>query len=316
MERFKRILLVLNPESEEFTALGRAVALARQNQAGLDVVVVPEHLPLDDLPWGTRTLIGRLERDQLQDMITHRQWKLVEKGLTALSAGDLQVGISVEWTHTPFLTIVRKVLREGYDLLIKRAEHLYGPAAALFHPTDRHLMRKCPCPVWMIRLEKHAAYRRILAAVDSFRRDEINADLNRHILDLACSQATRDNAEIHVVHAYHVPSQVSLPTGIDREEYRDAVARLHRERLEELLEGFSIPKQHVHLEDGLPGEVIPAIARREGADMIVMGTLARVGISGLFIGNTAERALDQVDCDILAIKPKGFITPVLLSDED
>jgi nucleotide-binding universal stress UspA family protein len=49
--------------------------------------------------------------------------------------------------------------------------------------------------------------------------------------------------------------------------------------------------------------------------MIVMGTLARVGIPGLFIGNTAERALDHVDCDILAIKPKGFVTPVRLSDE-
>jgi nucleotide-binding universal stress UspA family protein len=315
MERFKKILLALNPESEELTALGRAVALARQNQAGLDVIVVPEHLPLDDLPWGTRTLIGRLDGDELQDMITHRQWTLVQKGLTALSAGDLRVGISVEWSHTPFLTIIRKVLREGYDLLIKTAEHVFSPTAALFHPTDRHLIRKCPCPVWMIRPEKHAGYKRILAAVDSFRRDEINADLNRHILDLACSQATRDSAEIHVVHAYHVRSQVLLPTGINVEEYRKTVARLHRERLEELLEGFSIPKQHVHLEEGWPGEVITAVARRERADMIVMGTLARVGIPGLFIGNTAERALDHVDCDILAIKPRGFVTPVSLSDE-
>ena len=264
MERFKKILLVLNPESEEFTALARGVTLARQNQASLDVVVAPEHLPLDDLPLGTRTVIGLLDRDELRDMVARRQWKLVQKGLTALSADDLEVSISVEWSHTPFLTIVRKVLRDGHDLLIKTAEHVFGPAAGLFHPTDRHLMRKCPCPVWMIRPEKHAAYKRILAAVDSFRRDEINADLNRHILDLACSQATRDNAELHVVHAYHVRSQVLLPTGIDVDEYRNAVARLHRERLDELLEGLSIPTQHVHLEEGWPGEVIPAIARREG----------------------------------------------------
>ncbi len=316
MERFKKILLVLNPESEEFTALVRGVTLARQNLASLDVVVAPEHLPLDDLPLGTRTVIGLLDRDELRDMVARRQWALVQKGLTALSADDLEVSISVEWSHTPFLTIIRKVLRDEHDLLIKTAEHVFGPAAALFHPTDRHLMRKCPCPVWMIRPEKHPAYKRILAAVDSFWRDEINADLNRHILDLACSQATRDNAELHVVHAYHVRSQVLLPTGIDVDEYRNAVARLHRERLDELLEGLSIPTQHVHLEEGWPGEVIPAIARREGADIIVMGTLARVGIPGLFIGNTAERALDHVDCDILAIKPKGFVTPVRLSDED
>jgi universal stress protein E len=118
-----------------------------------------------------------------------------------------------------------------------------------------------------------------------------------------------------VVHAYHVRSQILRPTGIDVEEFRNAVARLHRERLDELLEGFPIPERHVHLEEGWPGEAIPAIARREGADMIVMGTLARVGIPGLFIGNTAERALDHVDCDVLAIKPKGFVTLVRLSDE-
>jgi universal stress protein E len=66
------------------------------------------------------------------------------------------------------------------------------------------------------------------------------------------------------------------------------------------------------MEEGFPGDVIPAVARRERIDTIVMGTLARVGIPGLFIGNTAERTLDHVDCDILAVKPKGSVMPVRL----
>jgi nucleotide-binding universal stress UspA family protein len=69
------------------------------------------------------------------------------------------------------------------------------------------------------------------------------------------------------------------------------------------------------MEEGFPGEVIPAVACRERIDLIVMGTVARVGIPGLFIGNTAERTLDHVDCDILVIKPKGFVTPVQLPDQ-
>jgi universal stress protein E len=316
MDRFKKILLVLNPDSEELTALGRAVALARQNQADLDVVVVPEHLPLDDLPWGTRTLIGRLDRDELQDMITHRQWRLVQNGLTALSADDLQVGTSVEWSHTPFLTIIQRVIRQGHDLLIKTAEHVTGPKAVLFHPTDRNLMRQCPCPVWMIRPEQHHTYQRILAAVDSFPDDEVNAELNRHILDLASSQAVRDDAELHVVHAYHVRNNLLLRTDVDIDEYKNAVFALHRDRLKAILEAYSIPSQRVHIEKGVPGEIIPAVAHRERIDLIVMGTLARVGIPGLFIGNTAERTLDHVDCDVLAIKPKGFVTPVQLPHQD
>lgn len=316
MKRFKKILLVLDPESEELTALGRAVDLARQNQAKLDVVVLPEHIPVDELPFGTRKLLGLLDRKELRELLARRQWNLVQEGLKTLSADDLDVGVSIEWSHTPFLTIVQKVLREEHDLLIRTAEHVVGPVAAMLHPTDRHLLRKCPCPVWMIRPERHAAYRRILAAVDAFPRDEINADLNRRLLELASSQADRDAAELHVVHAYQVPKQSLLPPGVTVDEYRGAIGRLHRERLEELLQGFSVSQRFVHLEEGRPGEVIPAVASREAIDIIVMGTLARIGIPGLLIGNTAERALDRVDCDILAIKPTGFCSPVRLSSED
>jgi universal stress protein E len=312
MERFKNMLLVLNPESEELVALARAVTLARQNRASLHVVVVLEHLPLEDLPLGTRTLLGILDRDVLREMIEQRQRRLLRTGLAGLSTQGIDLGTSVEWSHTPFLTIIQRVLRQGHDLLIKTAEHVTGPKAVLFHPTDRHLMRKCPCPVWMIRPEQHHTYRHILAAVDAFPDDEVNAELNRRILDLASSQAVRDDAELHVAHAYHVRSKLLLQTDVDIDQYRNAVVALHRERLEALLRAYQVPSERVHMEEGFPGEVIPAVARRERIDLTVMGTLARVGIPGLFIGNTAERTLDHVDCDVLAVKPKGFVTPVRL----
>ncbi len=316
MERFKNILLVLNPESEELVALARAVTLARQNQASLHVVVVLEHLPLDDLPLGMRTLLGMLDRDELREMIKQRQRRLLRTGLTALSTEGINLSTSVEWSHTPFLTVIQKVLRQGHDLLIKTAEHVTGLKAVLFHPTDRHLMRQCPCPVWMIRPEQHHTYQRILAAVDSFPDDEVNAELNRHILDLASSQAARDEAELHVAHAYHVRSKLLLPTDINLDEYKNAVVALHRERLEALLDSYQVPSERIHMEEGFPGEIIPAVACRERIDLIVMGTLARVGIPGMFIGNTAERTLDHVDCDILAVKPKGFVTPMKLAHQD
>ena len=41
-----------------------------------------------------------------------------------------------------------------------------------------------------------------------------------------------------------------------------------------------------------------------------MGTLARTGVAGLFIGNTAETILEQLTCSVLAIKPPGFVSPV------
>lgn len=100
MQRFKKILLVLEPEPEELAALVRAVTLAHQNRASLHVLVVLEHLPLEDLPLGTRTLIGILDHDKLRDMIARRQRVRLQNELSALSTEDLDVSTSVEWSHT------------------------------------------------------------------------------------------------------------------------------------------------------------------------------------------------------------------------
>jgi nucleotide-binding universal stress UspA family protein len=45
-----------------------------------------------------------------------------------------------------------------------------------------------------------------------------------------------------------------------------------------------------------------------------MGTVARIGVAGLFIANTAEAILEQIECSVLAVKPEGFETPVSLED--
>ena len=40
------------------------------------------------------------------------------------------------------------------------------------------------------------------------------------------------------------------------------------------------------------------------------GDTPGTGVQGFFIGNTAENVLQHVDCSVLAVKPKGFVTPV------
>jgi nucleotide-binding universal stress UspA family protein len=61
---------------------------------------------------------------------------------------------------------------------------------------------------------------------------------------------------------------------------------------------------------GKPGDVIPSLAHQKHVELIIMGTIARTGIPGFFIGNTAEKTLVKVDCSVLAVKPKSFSTPV------
>ena len=50
----------------------------------------------------------------------------------------------------------------------------------------------------------------------------------------------------------------------------------------------------------------------EGIDLVVMGSVGRSGLSGMLIGNTAERILRKLPCSVLVVKPDGFVSPVRL----
>jgi nucleotide-binding universal stress UspA family protein len=73
-------------------------------------------------------------------------------------------------------------------------------------------------------------------------------------------------------------------------------------------------KPQTHLVKGWARKAVPALAKQIEVDLVVMGTVARTGIPGFIMGNTAEIILNQIDCSVLAIKPPGFVTSVTLGD--
>ncbi|MGW8222215.1 MAG: universal stress protein, partial [Syntrophobacteria bacterium] len=183
------------------------------------------------------------------------------------------------------------------------------------------LMRKCPCPVWVVKKGENERYDRIIAAVDPDPSDEQRNQLNFKIMDLATSLAKLEQSELLVVHAWSLYGETILRGGVgrmDREKIdklvREAEAE-HEEGLNNLLEKYDLQglNHQVHLIKGKAGIVVPDVAEKERADLIVMGTLSRSGVAGFLIGNTAEKILQKVDCSVLAVKPDGFATPVKLS---
>ena len=65
-------------------------------------------------------------------------------------------------------------------------------------------------------------------------------------------------------------------------------------------------------EDGLQAarHVIAACTSEREADLIVMGTLRRISIPGLTIGNTAEDVLRDMQTAILVVIPSNFASRV------
>ncbi len=84
----------------------------------------------------------------------------------------------------------------------------------------------------------------------------------------------------------------------------------HREQLDLLTKRLHEIGGSVHMVAGEAGKVLPRLAERLDIGLIVMGTVARTGLSGLIMGNTAETIMRAVRCSVLAVKPEGFVTPV------
>ncbi|MBT8041207.1 MAG: universal stress protein [Gammaproteobacteria bacterium] len=324
MQRFKNILCVVNRGNPGGAALERAAALAESNQARLTVAVVAPHVSVGmGIPEN-----GPLSRDLQAAEVKACREKLA-RAVDALDrpdsiATDILVGIQ-------FLEIIRAVLRDEYDLVIKTAEQAEW-LESLFGSEDMHLLRKCPCPVWLVNPFNSKQSRRIIAAVDvsdahPAREAEPRKRLNRKILELASSMALADFAELHVVHAWEAAGVRTMrgaymhATEETVRTYVDSIQRQRESGMKKLMGGLaeSLDSEtmkylspEVHLENGPVREVIPSLAKDIEADLIVMGTVARTGVPGFIIGNTAESILRQIECSVLAVKPEGFETPVTL----
>ena len=57
--------------------------------------------------------------------------------------------------------------------------------------------------------------------------------------------------------------------------------------------------------EGLPVDEILRVARRTRADLIVMGTHGRTGVSRVFMGSVAERVVRESRCPVLTVRAHG-----------
>lgn len=200
------------------------------------------------------------------------------------------------------------------------AEEKKGLKDMIFGSTEMHLMRKCPCPVWVTKHTQLTPYARILAAVDPDPYEIEHITLNNKIMELAISLAKHEQSELHIVHAWaqYMESLLRGPRARLPEEEVDRIVaetqKNHEKWFYELLAKYPLEnlKHQVHLLKGEPEKVIPELVTDKQIEIIVMGTVCRTCVDGFLIGNTAERILRQVDCSVLTVKPDGFVTPVKL----
>jgi nucleotide-binding universal stress UspA family protein len=304
--RFRSIALVYECDQATLTC---AATLARHHRARLTLVHAIKSVP-DDLASydvGGRTVDVRtlIHRDR-QSALRAAAKSIVGMGVrprTRLLVGD------------PFLEVIRDVVANARDLVIMTADGRRGLRHRLLGSTASHLVRKCPVPVLVVKPGSRGRFRRVAVAVDPGTTALPHADLNRRLLELGTEVAKREDAELHVVHAWQLPGEAMLRGrgGLSEAEVSALLAReaaTRRAALEPLLLPWASLHPRLHVLKGHAPDVVPRFVERERIDLLVMGSVSRTGIAGFIIGNTAERILDAVQCSLLVAKPEGFVSPV------
>ena len=316
MDRFKNILLIHDPAAPDKGALQRAVSLAQKNRARLTLLAV-----LNEVPPSAYMVVPDGSLEQIQAALLEERGGMLQQQADDIAAQGVEVASRARM-GTPFVTIIQEVLREKHDLVMLTAEGKGGIRERLFGSTSMHLMRKCPCPVWVMKPKRVKAYNRILAAIDVAERfpdEPERQSLNSAIMQIAVALARMEDSELHLVQAWSLYAEGYLEArgGMSEKQIRkmrNALKQQYEARIGGLLENVDLQgiELHKHLVRGDAAESIIKKVRKQNIDLLVMGSVCRTGLIGFFIGNTAEKVLGNVDCSVLTLKPEGFVSPVRL----
>ncbi|WP_137885598.1 universal stress protein [Pseudomonas sp. 2FE] len=277
MQAIRSILVIIEPEQPEGLALKRAKLIAGVTQSHLHLLIC----------------------DKKHD---HSAF------LTDLSSTLQQEGYSVSsqqaWHDNLHQTIITTQQAEGCGLVIKQHRPDNPLKKALLTPDDWKLLRYCPGPVLMVKTDKPWAGGIILAAVDVGNADGEHRTLHASIINHAYEIAGLAKASLHVISAHPSPM---LSAADPVFQLKETIEARYREQCKAFQAEYDFSDEQLHIEEGPADVLIPFMAHKLNAAVTVIGTVARSGLSGALIGNTAEVVLDTLESDVLVLKPDAII---------
>ena len=116
-------------------------------------------------------------------------------------------------------------------------------------------------------------------------------------------------ADIHLLHVFQMPTYpapMGAAYGADAATLLDHTRQIRnrlQERLSDLKDGTAAEGVEIttHLAEGRHYSVIVESAKKLGADLIVMGTHGRSGLSHLVLGSVAERVVRLAESPVLTV---------------
>jgi universal stress protein E len=309
MSIYNNILVVADINNEQQPALARAMQLGSKSKSPCKITFF---LSIYDFSYEMTSMLSADERDAMRAGVVLQREQWMKEIATPYHQQDIELDIKVVWHNRPYEAIINEVFSNSHEIVIKATRKHAIIESVIFTPTDWHLLRKCPCPVLLVKEHDWPENGKIVASVHVASENDVHMQLNQSMVDQALDLAERLSAQPYLVNSYPVTPPnitVELPE-FDPSLYTDTVRGHHLKMMKALRQQYSISEEFTVVEQGLPEDVIPKVAEELKAGLVILGTTGRTGLSAVFIGNTAENVIDKINCDVLALKPEGYISPL------
>lgn len=299
------ILVVLNREDTEQPALDRALWLAKALNADLTLMTATW-----DSYGDHSSRLGEDTKSSIREAMLSRTQTWLDSFASLPECAGIKIATEVHWQKHLHDAALESLRNTTFDLVMK-STHKHGLLDRIFSHTDWNLMRHCPAPVMMVKSATPWKHNRILASIDATSDDKGHTLINDNILSFAEHLTDHFETDLHIANSYPMVAVAfaMLPEVTPPDDIQNYVTEQHKEATAQWAKKFNVHNDHVHVEEGDADQVIPDIAASIEADLVVVGTVGRDGVSGVLIGNTAESLVDKVSCDILVIKPQDGVRP-------
>jgi universal stress protein E len=286
MKPVNSILVVVDRSAAAADAVAKAVLLARQFEARVELFMCDAErgyaLSQAYIPRGVE------EARQACIVDTHRYLEGLKQ---SAAAADVSITVDAGCESPLYEGIVRKVLRERPDLVIK---NVAGMPCRL-DTTDWQLMRTCPATLMLTRGRPWQSPPRFAAAIDASGAE--SAGLARDILQAAHLLTGCVGGDLDVLYA-------------ERIDMGDDEREIGNRALHELVRKLPDAAPGVHVLAGNPEVSLPGFAKRRCYDAMLLGALThRPGVTAQ-VGTLTSRLMEALECDFILVKPSAFRSPV------
>jgi len=293
------ILVVVDPTASAHPAVQKAARLAASFGSTLELFICDVNPQLPE-SWAGGTTTA-----QYRDLVLERHRSCLEALAAPLRAKGLGVVTTSQCRQPLEQAIVEHAIRSQADLVVKDTR-------ASTAPSDSVLIRHMPMPLLLVRPASWPSRPRVAVSVDPCHGADRPVALDERLMKAGSCFSRALAGELEVLHVLQSPPHLAGDTvTAQMKEQAHARDRAAIERLVDHHDGGDHAVRYV--EKRMPEGILELVASAQPT-LLVIGSASRPRFQSS-TASTAAHVLEQTSCDLLIVKPPGFISPVLVTDE-